>query len=436
MKKATAILLVIVLLVGICLIGGCSGASKEMTVYYSNESVFMTDIADRITAFQRSNDVTLNVKVFETEAEMDEVVQTELMAGKGGPDVILSTYFTSLDYMELAEKGYFADITDETTAAFSSEDYYTSALTAGQLDRKQYILPLAFSVPFFLSTEQMLENHGITIPENYTGKELLDALRGDFDPSAKSLYSSMMSTTMYEDLSLFASMRVPLIDSENRTAIPNEAAVQDIENFSSLLRTQMDAFFQNASGNDVVSFVANAAPDLAFSHDLINSAPRFLYPELCAFRYSGDASALRVLPVTNYDSEAITALSHVYGAVISGSAYEQQGFELLKFIAERVYTSASYTVPLSKQGVETQLEKMMTASGKLAGSSVERYPMTQEEVSAVKAMFEGFDDCVLLNLAEVNLTVSDGMLDYRRGNADWSSALADIKTKLELYLSE
>lgn len=104
----------------------------------------------------------VEVKYFETNAEMTEVLSVEMMSG-GGPDIISLDYI--LPYEKLAKSGSFADI-DKIISDYGSEldfaDYNKVVMDSGIVDGKRYFVPLFYSPNVWATNESKLDKLDFT----------------------------------------------------------------------------------------------------------------------------------------------------------------------------------------------------------------------------------------------------------------------------------
>ena len=123
----------------------------EVIEKYNKHCLLYGDYNDRV-----------EVKYFETNAEMTEVLSVEMMSG-GGPDILSLDYI--LPYEKLAKSGSFADI-DKIISDYGSEldfaDYNKVVMDSGIVDGKRYFVPLFYSPNVWATNESKLDKLGFT----------------------------------------------------------------------------------------------------------------------------------------------------------------------------------------------------------------------------------------------------------------------------------
>ncbi|MBQ7313493.1 MAG: extracellular solute-binding protein [Clostridia bacterium] len=112
------------------------------------------------------------------EDEHQTLIQTEIPAG-AGPDLMFSYGVDLPDIYKTMATGVFCDLNPyfHNDEEFSFDDYITGALTGGQMQKKQYIMPIQFNMPIVMTTLGILEENGIA-PES------LDTYEGFLDAAA------------------------------------------------------------------------------------------------------------------------------------------------------------------------------------------------------------------------------------------------------------
>lgn len=137
------------------LFSGC-GSSKAKTdedtmVIYCMEASELA-VGNYIARFHDFYPGTeIEVRVFADAREMDELLVHELNVGIG-PDVVIFNNETELDVLRMAKNGAFIplDAMMEADIAFDPDEYLSKAIDAGRAEGRQYLLPLAFTIPFVM----------------------------------------------------------------------------------------------------------------------------------------------------------------------------------------------------------------------------------------------------------------------------------------------
>ncbi len=185
MRKNAAIFLLISF-VFICF-SGCAklGATQSdvLTVYVlkDNPSSWSTCDTWRYTLAgfaEEYEDTVLEAVEFSTMAELEEQLLRELSEG-GGPDLILYSWQNSLDIYKLARDGLLLDLNLylEDDGSYSRSAYLESLLDSGNFDGAQYLMPICYPLPLFLTSEEKLAEAGVADPEQVlTSREVMQII--------------------------------------------------------------------------------------------------------------------------------------------------------------------------------------------------------------------------------------------------------------------
>jgi ABC-type glycerol-3-phosphate transport system substrate-binding protein len=183
------------LFLSMMLVFGLDGCAKEDTkqksvtghlkVYYYDSTISMSGkeypvlYKLAVEKFQEDNkEVELEAVSFTDAKKMDDQVATELTAGEGPDVILLNGMKSSLDTYKMAQNGAFLDMASYIDEA-TRRGLYPGLLEAGQIGGKQYLIPLGIDVPYFCTTNSLMEKHEFQVGENYTFLELVEAVRKD-----------------------------------------------------------------------------------------------------------------------------------------------------------------------------------------------------------------------------------------------------------------
>ena len=96
-------------------------------------------------------------------------ISAEIMSGSG-PDIIIGNYY-GMNANKMMRSGAFADLNEflEADPEFERSKYNGKILEAGQVEGKQYIMPLTYTIPLVLTTQELLDKAGfdISTADNY-----------------------------------------------------------------------------------------------------------------------------------------------------------------------------------------------------------------------------------------------------------------------------
>lgn len=145
----------------------CNDASKDkqvndsLTIYFD---VFQKAyLANAIEIYKQANpDITV------TTIQVDGHTKTrkEIMMGKG-PDIILVDGKVFPDTKKAINTGIFADMTPflENDKSYNPDDFYGGIINAGKQQDKQYVFPVCFTIPAFITTSEALSKYNLTFTD-------------------------------------------------------------------------------------------------------------------------------------------------------------------------------------------------------------------------------------------------------------------------------
>ncbi len=181
-RKLSKVILAFMLMVLFsgCVTGHMTSERKKLTVYVLDMSPNRWIECD-VWSFnfpnfeQAHDDIEIVTVSFSTIEALEEQLLRELSNG-GGPDVILYSWQNSFDIYKLAAAGLFVDLNTFLTedATYHREDYIESLLDCGVIDGGQYLMPVGYTVPLLLTSQEKLADAGVAYTgEALSGRELL-----------------------------------------------------------------------------------------------------------------------------------------------------------------------------------------------------------------------------------------------------------------------
>jgi ABC-type glycerol-3-phosphate transport system substrate-binding protein len=150
-------------------------AHGELTVAYVNygNTGWYDMMIDEITSVYRN--LMINSQAYASKNEFITDVTTQLNAGNG-PDLFLLDFATPLSFQKMARNDTYADLTPylEADSRFTASDY--DAFEAGQINGKQYLLPITYSTFALYTTEENLKKLNLTADDFSDAEKVLAAL--------------------------------------------------------------------------------------------------------------------------------------------------------------------------------------------------------------------------------------------------------------------
>lgn len=232
MKKVVVLTLVLMMILSGCQVS--SSEDKVETKPTDELVVYIPPYADYwinpiIWAFKRQYGVEVTTVNFSNEnyKEYGEKVTAELLSGEG-PDIIFPNYMFANTH-KLMENDIFMNLSPyfEQDKEFYEEDYLIKAFDAGKLGDKQYIVPITFSAPAYISSIEKTNEIGFAWDNAQTVSSFINQI-SDLLPAAQknSGFKQMMRSQnwiyYFMDLS-----GIEFIDYEEKTVCSDEETIKE-----------------------------------------------------------------------------------------------------------------------------------------------------------------------------------------------------------------
>ena len=438
-KKVTAILLAAVIAVLPPCMTGCNsqkgqaGAAKGvLTVYYYDrpDNALYPDALDYFAALHPK--LKVNIVRFDKAADMDFRISTELGAGKG-PDVML--FFandTTLDTNKMAKNGAFADLSpyfkqsgkeaasSSSGAGQPSSKYFKGILESGQVNGKQYLVPLYTEVQTVDATKEQLKRGGITPgdPLTFDGlsqmlmKEIARVSR-DPDYAAVNEFLDVREREHYDAgiMSWLQAANLDLVDlSSGKIVVRKEPFRKVAELYKAICKTRAkQKQFDNLKGAPLNQYTFTICPDFGSS----------------SLGYQMENEYTWQLPEYG-DPSKHTQIVTYYGAVNGASKNPEAGGELLSFLMDYDQDGTKYS-KVNKQLATDFLKKLYKNTANIR--------LTDEDALRTAAVLDSTDRYIIPNTVVAGI-VNTALAPYYSDVKSFDDCYADLLDKLKIYVSE
>lgn len=374
--------------------------------------------------------------------EYVQILKNEVMAGKG-PDLILFTDEFE-DVYKTMDAGAFCDLTPymEQDADFWKE-YSRPVLDGGVFKEKQYIIPLTYTLPLLLSSQENLDGQGYTLLESGTFSDFTKSIEPftQTDSSCRAFDAS--SVTLWDYLNYSG---LDYMDYESKT-----------------IHVDTDAFRQVVDAYKQVYQQEKQNP-LQFPHihyrgfyTLKNEQTLFsdLYASHGSFGLMFEVNALGGIEKTPVVSAIPTmdgglqATAYSCAAVRANSPNKQNAYNFIKLLSLKDSSSRStpnYDIPVqtsvAKDLVRIYSSKIKNPIEDLDGSMYPVRLCSGEFIKQYGTVLDRITSCSLGtgwisgNLSVIAQYLNDCMAPYLNGEKDYETCIRDLETKLTMYLSE
>lgn len=428
MKKG---FLIILLAVSILLIG-CGEKeteSKQITVSYVEDSAHL--YSSVLRDFKNDNpDLEVVEQKYSSVSEMETQLTAQISGGEC-PDVILFDRNTTLDVERLIKSNLFLDLSSYLTSYLEQEDaYYTKIIGATATEKGQYILPLGFSVPALLTTEEA----GV-INQTATGLELLSAMTDHMKKTAEADTMTMLPRIQMNFAWWLNHLGFSVIKG-NEVVLQKEqvqmvaefyrAFTQDYKKTETLLQDYATDFAGIASHVDIM-----------LGEDYLPTGARY-YDSL----YGLGIDKHFVLGTIPNQQGGISATVTHLGMVSKNSGNKNASVRLLlSCLGKNLLTSDEMNIPisLSKNVMNGNLELVKNSTGKshikIGSSFIQVSPLSRNLAQEVAEICDRVDAVVLPNakLAEI---INSCMQDYFNGDMEFDAAWDQMFRRLNIYANE
>lgn len=348
------------------------------------------------SAYRREMDQELSITFFRSTNEM---LKTALdMWEKGeGPDVLIGDY-TQGEYSlyPYLEKGMFEDLAPyfEQDEIYTNGEYVSAVLEGGIVNDKQLIFPLTFNMNVILTSEERMKKHDLWISEDMNYEEILDLFIGEFGAVRSEDEHLLVQFTdggrNFHPLALFQAAsgeRIVNYDTgrivldqesfEEWTALyRNYVCSQygmDKEELKEMVRTQLKVVPPVTGSNyeSLQDWPEDGVPTLDmfdimqerivcyaeggnWSYDMHSFVANTQYFE-SRFSDNGEQFVCFGIPAKN-NSAGYAAQITSFGTVLSGSDKAEEGYQLLKMLADTEHWQFS-EMPVNRKTVEIMLNQ-------------------------------------------------------------------------------
>ena len=259
-----------------------------------------------------------------SEEEHQTLIQTEIPAGTG-PDLVFSYGRDLPDIYKTMATGVFCDLNPyfHNDEEFNFDDYIGGALTGGQMQKKQYIMPIQFTMPIVMTTLGILEENGIA-------PEALDTYEGFLDAAAtfkqNNPDSGLLDFGADEAylLNMYELCGLNFIDYVSNTITMDKEALNKFADVCKL-------YYNPKAVDPLAGDITNSLAERKFMFQTLNITNSFLqvYYSAMISNKLDDPTCLTLVPDPYGGS---TAYLMTFAAIPNGSANQLNAYRLLKIL--------------------------------------------------------------------------------------------------------
>jgi len=387
------------------------------------------------------------------------MLKTELLAGDG-PDLILAQD-TSLfdDIYKTMDSGIFMDLTETLNAdtAFNWSLYNKTVMDSGIYKGKRYIMPISYSILPLMVINETLEEENINFADFSTLEGFTGAIRKYMannmnNPDKYVTWSQSGSNIMTSFLNY---SNINILDYENRKVDLSDSNIKNLADTSKDIANYVNNPVRKYSSynsarrdeNGGIIYKHDATVGLRTGRIFFNDRLMFSVIENFYFEYGGltfDRTPLFTnFPGTNGGT---TAMVIKFAGIRQTSENKKNAYNFMKMLlsydiqmlpAQNPNTDYNLNIPVLMSAAKAYAKVHWEKSdmwGTPDGSIIwEKVP--DEVHEQFIDMIINVDSCVLPAYAPSNL-VLQGFEPYFNGEKTYEACISDLKTRLEIYLSE
>ena len=442
MKKRirSAILLTLVLIFLFPQSTGCAPKEIEQTNDSLRVAYFGTDLTVSYPLYEFKQqhpdvEVTTDFQPYTDEDmlgyEFYTRISAEIMSGSG-PDIIIGSFY-GMNANKMMRSGAFADLNEflEADPEFDLSKYNANVLKAGQVEGKQYIMPLTYTIPLVLTTQELLDKTGfdISTADNYNAflEECLKYKQANI-PGAP-------------ELSLDYYMRPYLADAVDYDT--GEAKINTPENRETIrLNYEAVASLSDAEGYGRGGFYAlKIFENEAMFVQVVQ--PAVIY--VLSYRALKEIGTPVMAAVRDAEGRLMAEVNE-YAMINANSPNQENAYAFLKLLmSDENYLGISHkaSVPISNDAMHSCLEGMIGKEEKLEdllqggiGELETAAGLTQEEVDAYMDILAEVDGAYIRE-KDVEDAHTETIEPYYDGEtADLDGCIQNFEDKLKIIASE
>ena len=443
MKKRLriAILLTLVLIFLFPQSTGCAPKEIEQT----NDSLRVAYFGTNITVsyplyeFEQQHpdvEVTTDFQAYsDNDMEEDDFftrISAEIMSGSG-PDIIIGSFY-GMNANKMMRSGAFADLNEflEADPEFDLSKYNANVLKAGQVEGKQYIMPLTYRLPLVLTTQELLDKAGfdISTADNYNAflEECLKYKQANI-PGAPELSLDYYMRPYIADAVDYDTGEVKINTPENRETIRlNYEAVASLS----------DAEGYGRGGLEALKIFENEA---VFPQA---TQPAGMY--MISYRALKEIATPVMAEVRDAEGRLMAEINE-YAMINANSPNKENAYAFLKLLmSDENYLGMSQqsTISISNDAIRTYLEEEMVGKEEKlddllqgdTGELEEVAGLTQEEVDAYMDILAEVDGAYIRE-KDVEDAHTETIEPYYDGEtADLDDCIQKFEDKLKIIASE
>lgn len=374
----------------------------------------------------------------------DDILKTELAAGKG-PDIVYSINIDISDIYKLMLSNIFTNLDGfmNSDDSFNVDDYIPGVFNSGILKGKRYFVPIEFAAHVALTTQEILDEEGLTLDEIRTFNGYIDSIynynqKYSDSPDKSALYcpETLLPATFEVNKLLFY-FGSTYVDYENNTVAVNDSKKDEF-------RTLMDGIRKIHGSPVVESFDYGSDYEGLLEHKCLYSDTfdmgSGLVQSYC--RIIADAQNTPIVFAPQNPGGTVTGNVYSFAAIPEGAKNKLNAYRLLKIMLSDEFQGGEGDTRSSRIEYLTYCPVRNDAVYKhMTGYYVDdtnpelNNPAFVNVLEQCTEVMTSVEDAVLVP-RQIWKYVREEMEPYYSGSKDWESCFNRLVGVLELYKDE
>lgn len=434
----------------LCMLASCQSSPKEQVysrpmdefgrgdltvayMNYGNPNVGYDVMLSELTSVYRNLKITA-----QPYASLDEFlteVSTQLNAGKG-PDLFLLNTGAPFSFQKMVQNGTYVDLTPylEADSRFTASDY--GGLSAGQIDGKQYLLPISLASHAFYTTEENLKKLDLTLADFDSPEHTIAALEKAADYAAGNDCQLLLPVIYRDDLGSFwlDVFNLPVLDFEKKEVLLDKELYKRLAD----LGRRIWPDFREIRQNFLESFRDSAELEsrlfVLTNDDKIAS----MYCQYSTRMEALGQTAVRIPSPAYQDNSKAAGLLDCYAAVNSHSKDPLLAYETARILMDYPWEYLethifNFSVPAHIGNYQRELMKLNSGTEIMLDN--DRIKL-KAPVNVREKIVNTVADTKVIDI-NIAFVFSETMIGYIKGETDdFEACWENLINRLTLYLTE
>ena len=373
-----------------------------------------------VTLWEQISPYATNPSTEDDYKAYEERLKAAIMAGDG-PDIFV---FNGLEVREelykMMDAGAFYDLNIfiKADSDFHMDNYEKIVMDAGIYADKRYLIPITYSVPHFIVSEEKLERFGVSIDDIGSYENLLDTALTLLSAN-KSFFTNI---NQIRATSRSVGWAGEVIDYENKK---QNLDIDTFDRYMRFYKGEVDIRGKIGEGIYSTSYqeLLEYEDGLLFSSETLRSTLRVLYQ-------GTDYDGIMILPIPNYRGNATACVTH-YAMISSSSVNRDNAWAFIKLLLGEDFQKNISTF-------DTSLGNGVGVYSRLIDYNVDNYLKTnnmfesipQKYIDRIKNLYKNYDNAVVYG-------INGGMILQERYKNEYLASIdiGMIKEDLNQYYS-